>query len=807
MLVACLLWTGVSAAQTKRALIIGIDQYQPKGTTPHCPKDEDCTTGRFTLLGFGNLNGSVNDAESMAEVLISKKFGYPAGQVRLLLNPNPYPDPDDKSVTPPVPPPPGVVVLPAGQTTRAGILAAMQKYLVDEPQRGDTVVFYYAGHGSLQMNSLGHKLTVLVDDPDSDQGQKRIPVDSTIVPSDAWTGTMDVRDHEMTKIFNATLDKGVHLTVIFDSCHSGQITRGAHNAGRSLLFDARDVKDKSVPTAPAEHKGEGALVLSAAQQDQEAGEDETPDDPPVVHGHFTYALITALEQLPADVPAAVVFERVKAVMEGLGYVGQDPEMDASETRKGEPLLGPPGVAGARTDLAGKVWTAAVQGSFDVVGNPADIVLDIGRLSGIGVGSVFVPEKQGTNIQLTVKKLTGADRSAVAVDPATATVNAGDIFVLKSLVHAEIPSLRVWTPPANLTEKQVLAAAAEVTAANVESVSDPADEMWTDELNWDGSTWRLEHAAAPSGTGGIRIESKPTKPVELGATLTAAALKKHLKPGMKVWVNLPPSQELAAQLNLHEPSGAVEAVDSAAAAEYVLTGSLGASGPQYAWYHSSEYAAGPPVAHAADNPSAGCSTTSSYPVRSDWQPIHDEASRTEGAGNLNDAADSLAKVYVLLQTSPTADMDASVADYYQLQILRSADHSVVGADGVIKEGEEVQLVLHTDHPVDGQRFVYVYDITCQGKVSLIVQGQAYPNEGDNPDSGTQKPSAETIVLIPQATIHTPFGLETLMLLSTAKPLVDPMVLVTKGATSRGGSTAWGVDRVAYRGVPEQPEPKK
>ena len=185
----------------------------------------------------------------MAEVLISKKFGYPAGQVRLLLAPNPNPDPDDP---PAVPLPPGVVLLPAAQTTRAGILAAMQKYLVEEPQSGDTVVFYYAGHGSLQMNSLGHKLKVLVDDPDSDKGPKSIPVDSTIVPSDAWTGTMDVRDHEMTKIFNAALDKGVHLTVIFDSCHSGQITRGAQHTGRSLLFDPRDVRDPSVLPAPAE---------------------------------------------------------------------------------------------------------------------------------------------------------------------------------------------------------------------------------------------------------------------------------------------------------------------------------------------------------------------------------------------------------------------------------------------------------------------------------------------------------------------------------------------------------------------------
>ena len=38
----------------------------------------------------------------------------------------------------------------------------MQKYLVDVPQKGDTVVFYDASHGSLRVNSKGNKLTVLV---------------------------------------------------------------------------------------------------------------------------------------------------------------------------------------------------------------------------------------------------------------------------------------------------------------------------------------------------------------------------------------------------------------------------------------------------------------------------------------------------------------------------------------------------------------------------------------------------------------------------------------------------------------------
>jgi hypothetical protein len=114
-------------AQTRRALIIGIDLYQPTGTT--AMHEAGCTYGRCELGSFENLEGAVNDAQSIADVLTSPKFGFPADNVTLLTDPAP------RKVRP------GVVSLSPDQTTRDGILAAMKKYLVDVPQPGDTVVF------------------------------------------------------------------------------------------------------------------------------------------------------------------------------------------------------------------------------------------------------------------------------------------------------------------------------------------------------------------------------------------------------------------------------------------------------------------------------------------------------------------------------------------------------------------------------------------------------------------------------------------------------------------------------------------
>ena len=332
-LVALLVFSGalagpLNAAPTQRALLVGINTYQPTGTVAQHPAD--CTYGRCGLVKFDNLDGSVNDAEAMADLLTSPKFGFPASQVVLLTNPAP-PQPR-----------PGVVVLPADQTTRDGILAAMQKYLVDLPQKGDTVVFYDASHGSLRVNSEGsnNKIKVLLN------GQY-VTADSTLVPSDVYKGGYDVRDREMTRIFNAALDKGVHLTVIFDSCHSGGISRGIGPTyrERSLAFDPRDIKEApgtiatdTLPNgqprpAPAERTDNPALFLSAAQQSQTAKEMPLSAGATEPHGAFTAALLETLETMPADTPAALVYERVRAVIEGGSVPDQDPDMDASEARR------------------------------------------------------------------------------------------------------------------------------------------------------------------------------------------------------------------------------------------------------------------------------------------------------------------------------------------------------------------------------------------------------------------------------------------------------------------------------------------
>jgi hypothetical protein len=776
------------AAQTKRALLIGINTYQPEGTNAQHPAG--CIYGRCELDAFENLHGAVNDAQSMADVLTDPKFDFPRDQVVLLTNPVP-PQPG-----------PGIVILPPEQSNREGILGAMQKYLVDVPKAGDTVVFYDASHGSLRVNSHGNKLTVLVNG-------KYVHADSTLVPADAYKGGYDVRDREMTRIFNAALDKGVHLTVILDSCHSGGGARGIgpKYRQRSLAYDPRDINEApdilfngQPRPAPTERSDNPALVFSAAQQDQAANEVPLWQEPEP-HGAFTAALVEALHVLPADAPAFVVYQRVKAVLEGSNVTDQDPDLDATAARRQQPLFG-----GAAAD-SGKTRTAALMTDED-----GAVWLDIGRVSGIGVGSEFISMVNNSTdqiIKLRVTDLQGIARSrAQVISPTGAKVAPGKVFELAKWIPAESAPLRFWLWPSNLSADEILAAAAEIKVAGVASVSDPAEEPWTDILCWDGTNWTLQHAGVPAA-------------VSIGAKLKAGALKKYLSADAKVWVNLPPARELAAKLALHDSNSAVQTAPDLASAHYILTGVLTGHGPAYAWFHKSEFAAGPRASISRDH-SPGCSTTSQYPVRSDWVVTGNATGLEKGVTTLNKYALLLARRHGWLElaASPTG---ASTANYYKLAMVRASDRTPVPTDRPTQQDDQLKMALKSDDRVTERRWVYVLDIDCHGKGSLLYpldySENQFPSAADN-DRLIVLPGARTL------RVGSPYGVDTLILLSTAQPLPDPYALNFEGVASRGTRgtesplqklltdtsggtrgpqteipTNWGLDLMTLRSVPK------
>ena len=113
-------------ALTQGVPLFGINTYQPDGTLAVHPAD--CGNGRSSLIRFEDPHGAVNDAESMADLLTSPKFSFPPSHVVLLTNPAaPRPRPE-------------VQLLPASEASHEGILEAMQRYLVDQPNPGDAEI-------------------------------------------------------------------------------------------------------------------------------------------------------------------------------------------------------------------------------------------------------------------------------------------------------------------------------------------------------------------------------------------------------------------------------------------------------------------------------------------------------------------------------------------------------------------------------------------------------------------------------------------------------------------------------------------
>jgi len=242
-------------------------------------------------------------------------------------------------------------------------------------------------------------------------------------------------------------------------------------------------------------------------------------------------------------------------------------------------------------------------------------------------------------------------------------------------------------------------------------------------------------------------------------------------------------------------------------------------PQYAWYHRAEFFAGPHARRSLDH-TAGCSTTSPYPVRRDWWPVPDATGLSTVAGHLMNDAGVLAKANQSLTMSADKDM-ASGNAFYRLQLQRDGKPLVSGdtVRAADKGGDVVEVVLYGDGTTYRQRWVYVLHLDCLGTAGLVYptherpESRPWPTEGDNPDPSTDnaKPQAgrpETIHLpnLSQRNLklqfNCPCGLETFMMLSTKDPLVNPFGLESKAAARDAGDAlnAWGLDRVVVRSVP-------
>ncbi len=247
-----------------------------------------------------DLKGPANDARLMAEVLIAR--GIPAPEIAVLTS-----DPTD---------------LPVGVTTaaptKAEILNALTN-MADRAQPGDTLVFYFSGHGAQAPDASG------------DEGGG---YDEIFLPADAagWKGAVGrvenaLSDDELQAWAQPLLSRGVKLVGLIDACHSDTGFRSLPNSAgvaRGLSPQDLNIPDSAAsapPTTTPPLSGDFVFLYSA-QSDQRSFEYPVGDSD-LWQGAFTRQLAEVLRNSP-EAPWSQVLAATTATMQQ-GTTAQMPD--------------------------------------------------------------------------------------------------------------------------------------------------------------------------------------------------------------------------------------------------------------------------------------------------------------------------------------------------------------------------------------------------------------------------------------------------------------------------------------------------
>lgn len=250
-----------------------------------------------------DLRGPANDVALMAEVLIGR--GVPVAEMTVLTSQ------------------PGL--LPKGVAsaapTRAGILHALDD-VAARSRAGDTVVFYFSGHGAQAPDTSG------------DEGGGH---DEIFLPADAagWKGAVGavenaLTDDELQVWAQGLLARGVRLIGLIDACHSDTGFRDIGGAGVARGLSPADLGipagAEPVPPGPALPPLAGAFVFLYSSQSDQRSYEYPVGDSGLWQGAFTLRLADVLRRAPempwrqvlAATSAAMVQDAARQVPDGEG---------------------------------------------------------------------------------------------------------------------------------------------------------------------------------------------------------------------------------------------------------------------------------------------------------------------------------------------------------------------------------------------------------------------------------------------------------------------------------------------------------
>jgi len=720
---------GVAHAQTRRALIVGINTNRPNeielAARPAKPRG-----------GWINLRGPLNDARAVAAVL-SARYQF-----------------DEKNV----------VMLLDKDATHETILSTFRRVLIDQANSGDIGFFYYAVDGSQMRNSRS---------PEPDK------LDESIVPSETELGVPDIRDKEVARLLAEAAKKGVRVTVILDSCHSGSMSCGISQFTRPRSMEPDTSRDANDPE-PAPPVGNMGVLTFTATQDWKLA-DETLEKDNEWHGWFTSALLSVLRAAPVDEPAEKIFARVRALMRATGNQ-QEPALDANEERLAVPLFGAP-TRGAR----GRPIVAVRRvddGRTVLLGGPA---------IGLAPGATLVRRSPPARIEIVDVRELGQStaRLIVADGERPPEVRSGDLFELERWAARQGEAVRGYIGPTLADSKVREAAKALDTLRKSPSVvwiDDPSDLVPTHVAFFGVGEWKLR---LPGG-----------KEVSLGTKSSRERIEKLVaKGGGKgraapcdakacLFLRLPPTEELAQALTLgSKATDPVRQVDQESEALYILAGRVASpsKGPiqvEYAWLMAA-LPARPGYPQAASVP---------LPRRTKWLAARaDRATIAATAAEFEDRALRIARVRAWLAFEPSPD----TGDFpYRLSVRKDGASAPLAPEAIVHNGEVLRFWLEADAArlaKDGsdQRYVYVLGIDSDAQITVLYSRDkvALDNRFPPEPSEGQAPQLPPKVRLggdkDGVRVRAPFGGEVFVMLASRDPLPEIRFVEQKGV-SRGRS---------------------
>ncbi|RMD87196.1 MAG: caspase family protein [Calditrichaeota bacterium] len=278
----------------KKALLVGINRYQ---------------------RSEWNLRGCLNDVFDIYN-LLTNTFDFNPKEIRVLSN---------------------------ERATQKNILHRLKK-MVEEASDGDTLVFYYSGHGSRVL------------DRDGDE-RLRDNMDEVLVVHDHnWDDPLT--DDKLARILD-NLPEDVNMYVLFDCCHSGTATRSLSNKRKTSVRYVNppfDIQMRSFKYKPPrrglidilidlkklifgedidDNQDLNHILLSASKDNESSLETDINGKQ---RGVFTYFLTNLLrEKEYQDAPLVDIYDTLVKRIHSYGYT-QSPQLEGLGSLKREPIF-------------------------------------------------------------------------------------------------------------------------------------------------------------------------------------------------------------------------------------------------------------------------------------------------------------------------------------------------------------------------------------------------------------------------------------------------------------------------------------